>query len=131
MPAPIWVHLTYQSAFVDDAGKLQIRRDVYNLDSRTLAAIKSERGMVEPPQERKRDEIASTSGRRAGRRSRSSRAPSRSSRRCSAAGRRTRRRGPCPRAASRDDRPMFARRPPAGGASFGHGRAPRNSLRQG
>ena len=37
-PAPIWVHVTYQSAFVDDNGKLQVRRDVYNLDSRTLAA---------------------------------------------------------------------------------------------
>ena len=46
-PAQIWVHLTYQSAFVDDNGKLQIRRDVYNLDSRTLAAIKSERAIIE------------------------------------------------------------------------------------
>src|SRR5262249_1747420 len=54
-PTPIWVHLTYQTAFVED-GKLQIRRDVYNLDSRTLAAIRSERGMVEPLQERKREE---------------------------------------------------------------------------
>jgi len=60
LPVPIWVHLTYQNAFVDDAGQLQIRRDVYNLDSRTLAAIKSERGMVEPMQERKREEVAST-----------------------------------------------------------------------
>jgi hypothetical protein len=54
------VHLTYQNAFVDDAGQLQIRRDVYNIDSRTQAAIKSERVMVEPMQERKRDEVAST-----------------------------------------------------------------------
>ena len=61
LPVPIWVHLTYQNAFVDDAGTLQIRRDVYNIDSRTQAAIKSERGMVEPMQERKRDEVASTS----------------------------------------------------------------------
>jgi murein L,D-transpeptidase YcbB/YkuD len=38
---PIWIYLTYQTAFVDDAGKLQTRRDLYNLDSRTLAAIKS------------------------------------------------------------------------------------------
>jgi hypothetical protein len=60
LPVPIWVHLTYQNAFVDDAGKLQIRRDVYNIDSRTLAAIKTERGMVEPMQERKRDEVASS-----------------------------------------------------------------------
>ena len=41
-PTPIRVHMTYQSAFVDDAGKLQIRRDVYGLDSRMIAAIKSE-----------------------------------------------------------------------------------------
>ena len=46
LPAQIWVLLTYQNAFVDDAGKLQMRRDVYNIDSRTLAAIKSERGMI-------------------------------------------------------------------------------------
>jgi murein L,D-transpeptidase YcbB/YkuD len=64
LPVPIWVHLTYQTAFVDEAGKLQTRRDVYNIDSRTLAAIKSERGMIEPPQERKREEIASTGRRR-------------------------------------------------------------------
>jgi murein L,D-transpeptidase YcbB/YkuD len=64
LPVPIWVHLTYQSAFVDDAGKLQIRRDVYNLDSRTLAAIKSDRGVVEPLQERKREREQEVSQRR-------------------------------------------------------------------
>jgi len=48
LPAPIWVLLTYQNAFVDEAGKLQTRRDIYNIDSRTLAAIKTERGMIEP-----------------------------------------------------------------------------------
>ena len=63
-PMPMWVHLTYQTAFVDDAGKLQIRHDVYGLDSRTLAAIRSERGTVEPASERKREEIASRSTRR-------------------------------------------------------------------
>jgi len=62
LPAQIWVLLTYQNAFVDDAGKLQTRRDIYNLDSRTLAAIKSERGMIEQLQERKREqEVAATS----------------------------------------------------------------------
>ena len=64
LPEKIWVHLTYQSAFVDEAGKLQIRRDVYNLDSRTLAAIKSERGVVEPLQERKREQEIVSSQRR-------------------------------------------------------------------
>src|SRR6266550_3712978 len=67
LPAQIWVLLTYQNAFVDDAGQLQIRRDIYNIDSRTLAAIKSERGMIEPMQERKREqEAVSTSQRRPG-----------------------------------------------------------------
>ena len=61
---PIWVHLTYQTAFIDNAGKLQIRRDVYNLDSRTLAAIKSERGTVEPAPERKRDQEIATAPRK-------------------------------------------------------------------
>ena len=63
-PTAIWVHLTYQTAFVDNAGKLQMRRDIYNLDSRTLAAIKSERGNLEPAPVRKRDEIAGSSPRR-------------------------------------------------------------------
>src|SRR6201999_1845683 len=45
---PIWIYLTYQTAFVDDAGKLQIRRDLYNLDSRVLAAIKEARATANP-----------------------------------------------------------------------------------
>ena len=62
-PAQIWVHLTYQSAFVDDNGKLQVRPDVYNLDSRTLAAIKSERAIIETVPEGKSEQvIASGSG---------------------------------------------------------------------
>jgi murein L,D-transpeptidase YcbB/YkuD len=59
LPEKIWVHLTYQSAFVDEAGKLQTRRDVYGLDARTMAAIKSERGTIEPMEERKREVVAS------------------------------------------------------------------------
>jgi L,D-transpeptidase YcbB len=59
----IWVHTTYQSAFVDDAGKLQVRRDVYNLDSRTLAAIKSERAIIETvPEGKSEQEVASAPG---------------------------------------------------------------------
>jgi L,D-transpeptidase YcbB len=59
LPEKIWVHLTYQSAFVDDAGKLQTRRDVYGLDNRMMAAIKSERGIIDTPEERKREVVAS------------------------------------------------------------------------
>ncbi len=65
LPEKIWVHLTYQSAFVDDAGKLQTRRDVYGLDGRTLAAIKSERGIIDPLQERKREQEVASAQRRA------------------------------------------------------------------
>jgi murein L,D-transpeptidase YcbB/YkuD len=65
-PTPIWVHLTYQTAFVDSAGKLQMRRDIYNIDSRTLAAIKNGRGGIEAPPERKREhELVASTQRRA------------------------------------------------------------------
>src|ERR1700742_5387104 len=50
---PIWIYLTYQTAFVDDAGKLQTRRDLYNLDSLTLAAIKEAHAAGNPKIERK------------------------------------------------------------------------------
>ncbi|MBV9533247.1 MAG: L,D-transpeptidase family protein [Bradyrhizobium sp.] len=59
-PTQIWVHLTYQTAFVDNAGKLQIRPDLYNLDSRTLAAIKSEQGTNDPAPSRKREQEAAS-----------------------------------------------------------------------
>jgi murein L,D-transpeptidase YcbB/YkuD len=36
-PRPIPVHLTYQTAFVDDAGKLQLRSDIYGWDSSVLS----------------------------------------------------------------------------------------------
>jgi murein L,D-transpeptidase YcbB/YkuD len=39
-PTTIPVHLTYQTAFVDDAGKLVIRDDVYGRDARMLAIMK-------------------------------------------------------------------------------------------
>jgi murein L,D-transpeptidase YcbB/YkuD len=55
LPTPVWVHITYQTAFVDGTGKLQIRSDVYGLDNRTLAAIKGERDATEPAQDRKRE----------------------------------------------------------------------------
>ena len=40
-PKFIPVHLTYQTAFVDDAGKLQLRKDVYGRDARMIAILKS------------------------------------------------------------------------------------------
>jgi murein L,D-transpeptidase YcbB/YkuD len=55
-PAPIPVHLTYQTAYVDDDGQLVMRSDVYGLDSRVMAAIKTERGMIDvATKERDRD----------------------------------------------------------------------------
>jgi murein L,D-transpeptidase YcbB/YkuD len=37
---PIPVHITYQTAFVDDAGKLHLRDDVYGQDAKLLALLK-------------------------------------------------------------------------------------------
>jgi murein L,D-transpeptidase YcbB/YkuD len=41
-PKPLPVHLTYQTASVDDAGKLVIREDIYNRDARLLAQLRGE-----------------------------------------------------------------------------------------
>jgi len=52
------VHLTYQTAFVDDAGKLQLRDDVYGFDARVRSILNSaERRVadVAPPRDPKRD----------------------------------------------------------------------------
>jgi len=43
-PTPIPVNITYQTAFVDDAGKLQIRKDVYGRDGTMIALLKNARG---------------------------------------------------------------------------------------
>ena len=42
-PTPIPVNITYQTAFVDDAGKLQIRKDVYGRDATMLSLLKGGR----------------------------------------------------------------------------------------
>jgi hypothetical protein len=58
-PTVIPVHLTYQTAFVDDAGKLQIRDDVYGRDQRTLAMLKgSERKVADTAIDRPRNNSA-------------------------------------------------------------------------
>ena len=58
-PTHIPVHLTYQSAYVDDAGKLVIRDDIYGRDARMLAALKgSERRVADIPMDRPRTNYA-------------------------------------------------------------------------
>jgi hypothetical protein len=42
-PTPIPVNITYQTAFVDDAGKLQFRRDVYGRDATMVALLHNSR----------------------------------------------------------------------------------------
>jgi len=42
-PTPIPVNITYQTAFVDDAGKLHLRKDVYGRDAAMLALLKNGR----------------------------------------------------------------------------------------
>jgi len=39
-PTPIPVNITYQTAFVDNAGKLEFRRDVYGMDAKMLELLK-------------------------------------------------------------------------------------------
>jgi L,D-transpeptidase YcbB len=40
-PTPIPVNITYQTAFVDEAGKLQIRKDLYGRDAAMLALLRN------------------------------------------------------------------------------------------
>jgi murein L,D-transpeptidase YcbB/YkuD len=40
------VHITYQTAFVDDAGKLQLRKDIYGRDARMIAIMKGDERKV-------------------------------------------------------------------------------------
>jgi L,D-transpeptidase YcbB len=61
LATPIPVHLTYQTAFVDDAGHLAIREDVYGRDAKLLAALNGEdKRVADMPIERR---VASVSTR--------------------------------------------------------------------
>jgi murein L,D-transpeptidase YcbB/YkuD len=54
LPQHIPVHITYQTAYVDDAGKLVMLDDVYGRDARMLAILKGdERRVAEIPVERR------------------------------------------------------------------------------
>jgi murein L,D-transpeptidase YcbB/YkuD len=55
-PTGIPDHLTYQTAFVDDAGNLQIRDDIYGRDARLLAILKgSDRKIADVAMDRPRN----------------------------------------------------------------------------
>jgi murein L,D-transpeptidase YcbB/YkuD len=59
LPNHIPVHITYQTAYVDDAGKLVIRDDIYGRDTRVLAALKGEdRRYADVPMERPKPSYA-------------------------------------------------------------------------
>src|SRR5712691_87024 len=45
-PKPLPVHITYQTVFVDDNGKLEIREDIYGRDARVLQALKTDERKV-------------------------------------------------------------------------------------
>jgi murein L,D-transpeptidase YcbB/YkuD len=46
---PIPVHITYQTAFVDEQGNLQTREDIYGRDASLLAVLKSDHRQAETP----------------------------------------------------------------------------------
>jgi L,D-transpeptidase YcbB len=55
-PTFISVNLTYQTAFVDDAGKLELREDIYGRDRALLAILKgTDRKVADIPVEHKID----------------------------------------------------------------------------
>jgi murein L,D-transpeptidase YcbB/YkuD len=43
-PTPIPVNITYQTAFVDDAGKLEFRKDIYGRDATMVAMLRNAHG---------------------------------------------------------------------------------------
>ncbi len=52
-PHNVWVHLTYQTAFVDENGKLQLRDDLYGWDAKMISILKgSERKVADNAIER-------------------------------------------------------------------------------
>ncbi len=59
-PTFIPVHLTYQTAFVDEQGKLEFREDIYGRDKALLAILKGderERKVADIPVERRENAV--------------------------------------------------------------------------
>ena len=53
-PTPIPVHLTYQTAFVDDDGRLEFREDMYGRDQVLIAILRGEEPKIaESPVDRR------------------------------------------------------------------------------
>ena len=55
------VHLTYQTAFVDDSGRLQLREDIYGFDERIRTILHSDERRIAdmaPPQDAKREQAS-------------------------------------------------------------------------
>jgi murein L,D-transpeptidase YcbB/YkuD len=77
-PYTYMVHLTYQTAFVDENGKLQMRDDVYGIDSRTLSALKEDHRVADLAVERARESHSSGNGVSSRRRAELNRAAERS-----------------------------------------------------
>ena len=67
-PQPLPVHITYQTAFVDEKGELQVRDDVYGHDQRLLAILRgtekriADQPMVRPKTVISREELRMPNG---------------------------------------------------------------------
>jgi murein L,D-transpeptidase YcbB/YkuD len=61
-PTPVPVHLTYQTAFVDDAGKLQLRKDLYGRDAVMLSVMRNKGRDLENVMARAQPGISRPSG---------------------------------------------------------------------
>ena len=66
-PKNIWVHLTYQTAFVDEDGKLQLREDVYGRDATHDRDPQGQRAQGRRHRDRARAELLVQAGAHAGR----------------------------------------------------------------
>jgi murein L,D-transpeptidase YcbB/YkuD len=59
LPTPIPVHITYQTAYVDESGKLVIRDDIYKRDAQTLAVLHGDRQVADVPMDRRAEQQVS------------------------------------------------------------------------